>query len=73
MQRIDLMPHYFHRFVSSHEQLYLSLVPGRLPRRLNVTKVCLNLQAHVITIVCNTEGQLFKNQKMPLLMDLLLS
>ena len=46
MPRIDLTPRYFHRFVSSHGQLYLSLVPGRGSRVRSIIKFRSNLQAH---------------------------
>lgn len=69
MQRFDLTPHYFHRFVSSHEQLYLSLVPGRVPRPFNykiLFKRSISSQQSATLF-----GTAVSSKKMPLLMDLL--
>ena len=69
MPRIDLMPRYFHRFVSSHGQLYLSLVPGRQSRVRSIIQFCSNLQAHYSSF--QHRGTAVLSKKMPLLTELL--
>lgn len=69
MPRIDLTPRYFHRFVSSHGQLYLSLVPGRDSRVRSIIKFRSNLQAHYNSL--QYRGTAVLSKKIPLLTELL--